>query len=70
MKQQFTAVMKKEGKWWIGWVAEVSGVNSQGATKKELMENLASALSELMQLNREEAIREAGTGYSEEVLAV
>jgi predicted RNase H-like HicB family nuclease len=48
----------------------VSGVNSQGATKKELMENLASALSELMQLNREEAIREAGTGYSEEVLAV
>ncbi len=70
MKQEFTAVVKKDGKWWIGWVAEMSGVNSQGATKKELLENLASALSEMMELNREVALKEAGAGYTEEVLAV
>lgn len=70
MKQEFTAVVKKDGKWWIGWVAEISGVNSQGATKKKLLENLASALSEIMELNRKVALKEAGAGYTEEVLAV
>lgn len=70
MKQEFTAVVKQDGIWWIGWVAEISGVNSQGATKKELLENLTSALSEIMELNREVALKEAGAGYTEEVLAV
>lgn len=68
MNKQFTAVVKKDGEWWIGWVAEVPGVNSQGATKEELMENLASALGEAIEMNRADAIREAGVGCTEELL--
>ena len=70
MKREFNAVIKKCEGWWIGWVQEVPGVNSQGKTRKELIENLQSALSEMMEMNREEALREAGTGYTEVALAV
>ena len=52
MKQSYEAVVAKDGKWWIGWVEDVQGVNSQGRTKKELLENLRSALKEALQMNR------------------
>jgi predicted RNase H-like HicB family nuclease len=48
MNLNYTAVIKQDGKWWIGWVEEVHGVNSQGATREELEENLQSALQEAL----------------------
>ncbi|CAN5470029.1 hypothetical protein BH20ACI1_BH20ACI1_20530 [soil metagenome] len=29
MSQTFTAIIKQGGDWWIGWIEEISGVNSQ-----------------------------------------
>lgn len=52
MKQQFTAVYKKQGGWYLGWVEEVSGVNTQGRTLKETKENLKEALSLILETNR------------------
>jgi len=46
----YTAVIQREGEYWIGWVEEVPGVNSQGATRDELMENLRSALHEALEM--------------------
>jgi predicted RNase H-like HicB family nuclease len=62
----FTAVIQREGKWWIGWVAEIPGVNSQGRTREELLQNLASALGEALEMNRADALA-AVTGEYEEV---
>ena len=63
---RYTAVIQKNEKWWIGWVEEIPGVNSQGATREELMENLLSALEEALKMNRADAL--AGmTGEYEEV---
>jgi predicted RNase H-like HicB family nuclease len=70
MKQPFTAVIKQDGKWWIGWIEEVPGVNSQGRTKKELLGNLRSALAEMLEMNREEALKAAAENYSEESILV
>ncbi|MFH1780783.1 MAG: type II toxin-antitoxin system HicB family antitoxin, partial [Candidatus Nealsonbacteria bacterium] len=44
MARQFTAIYKKSGKWYLGWVEEISGVNAQGKTLKEVKENLKEAL--------------------------
>lgn len=44
MKQQFIAMYKKEGKWYLGWVEEIPGVNTQGRTLNEVKENLKDAL--------------------------
>jgi len=50
---QYTAVIKQDAGWWIGWIEEVPGVNSQGTTREELMQNLRSALTEAIEFNRE-----------------
>ena len=62
---QFTTVIRRDGTWWIGWVEEVSGVNSQGQTREELLENLRSALHEAIEMNREEARSAAGEQFEE-----
>jgi predicted RNase H-like HicB family nuclease len=62
----YTAVVQRDDKWWIGWIEEIPGVNSQGRTRKELLENLASALQEALEMNRTEALA-AATGDYEEV---
>ncbi len=48
----FSAVVQRSGEWWIGWIEEVPGVNSQGATKEELLDNLRDALDEALEMNR------------------
>ena len=49
---------------------EVPGVNSQGRTKEELLENLRSALSEALEMNREEALRAAEADFVEEAISL
>ena len=56
MTASYTAVVQQRGPWWIGWVEEVPGVNSQGGTRDELIENLRSALREAVEMNRAEAL--------------
>jgi hypothetical protein len=34
MKDNYTAVLKKSGEWWIGWIEEVPGVNCQEPTRE------------------------------------
>jgi len=66
MPATYTAVVQQSGEWWIGWVEEVPGVNSQGQTRDELLDNLCDALAEALEMNRAEA-RAAATGAYEEV---
>ena len=47
-----TAVIRRDGEWWIGWIAEVPGVNGQERTIEELRVSLAEALSEALEFNR------------------
>lgn len=44
MKGEFTAVYEKRGRWYVGYVAEIPGVNSQGVTLDEVRRNLGEAL--------------------------
>jgi predicted RNase H-like HicB family nuclease len=66
MAANYTAVVQQQGEWWIGWVEEVPGVNSQGHTREELIDNLEDALREALEMNRAEA-RAAADGTFEEV---
>jgi predicted RNase H-like HicB family nuclease len=66
MSANYTAVIQQDGEWWIGWIEEVPGVNSQGHSREELLDNLRDALEEALEMNRAEA-RAAATGAYEEV---
>lgn len=65
MNTQYTAVVKKEGNWWVGWVEEVPGVNCQEATREALLESLSVTLREALSLNRDDAISAAGDDFEE-----
>lgn len=67
---EYTAVVKHRGEWWIGWIEEVPGVNCQERTHEELMQSLAEALSEALELNRQDALAAAGDDYFEEKVVV
>ncbi|OGI61109.1 hypothetical protein A2814_02115 [Candidatus Nomurabacteria bacterium RIFCSPHIGHO2_01_FULL_38_19] len=54
MKQsrKFTAVYKKSGRWYSGWIEEIPGVNTQGKTLAETKSNLKEALLLILETNR------------------
>jgi len=66
----YTAILKQDGDFWIGWVEEVPGVNAQEKTKKALLASLKEILREALEFNREEARQAAETGYIEEPIMV
>ena len=59
MENQFTGVFEKVGKWWIGYVEELPGANTQGKTMDEVRENLKEAVRLILETNRDLARREA-----------
>jgi hypothetical protein len=70
MNSTFTAVVKQDGDWWIGWTEEVPGVNCQERTRDGLIDSLTVNLREALDLNREDALAAAGDLYPEETIAV
>ncbi len=51
MSNEYTAIIKKDGDWWVGWVQEISGANAQERTKKELLLSLKEAVKDIMDVN-------------------
>lgn len=70
MQGSYTAVIKKSGGWWIGWIEEIPGVNCQERTKRGLMESLRVTLREAIRLNRRDARKAAGRDFEEERIAL
>ena len=60
MSNTYTAVVKQDGDWWIGWIEEVPGVNCQEASRAELLESLKTTLREALEFNKQDAIDAAG----------
>ena len=67
---RYTALLKRSGDWWIGWVQEIPGVNAQERTKEELLTSLRVALREAIEFNREDARKAADSDYIEEPIAL
>jgi predicted RNase H-like HicB family nuclease len=70
MANTYTAITKKDGEWWIGWIEEVPGVNCQEKSQEELIESLKVTLKEAIEFNRQEAIKAAEPDYQEAPLSV
>lgn len=70
MHGTYTAILKENEGWWIGWIEEIPGVNAQEKTKAELLASLREILTEALEFNREEARNAASGNYAEELLTV
>lgn len=53
-QSSWTAIVGQEDGWWIGWIAEVPGVNAQERTREELLDTLVDVLREALELNRQD----------------
>ncbi len=65
MDTGFTAIIRPDEDWWIGWIQEVPGVNAQERTRDELVESLTEALKDIIELNREDARKQIAGDYEE-----
>jgi len=57
MKNEFTAIIERDGDWFIAFCPEIPGANGQGRTKDEARESLAAAIELILQDRREDALR-------------
>ncbi len=67
---EYTAVVKRSGEWWIGWIEEVPGVNCQERTHQALRQSLVETLTEALEFNRRDALAAAGDDYQEEKVVI
>lgn len=51
----FSAIVIRDGEWWVGWVAEMPGVNAQEHDRDELLVSLREALFQALDRNRDDA---------------
>jgi predicted RNase H-like HicB family nuclease len=65
---QYTALVKQEGDWWIGWIEEIPGVNCQEATREELLDTLRVTLEEAIAMNRQDALDAASGSYEKAIV--
>ena len=70
MNTKYTALIKKEGDWWVGWIEEVPGVNCQERSHDELIESLRVTLKEALEFNRKDALSTAGSDFQEEKISI
>jgi len=59
MHNEFTAIIERDGEWYIAYCPEIPGANGQGKTKEEARESLAEAIALILEDRREEGLRGA-----------
>jgi predicted RNase H-like HicB family nuclease len=57
MHNEFTAIVERDGDWYIAYCAEVPGANGQGKTKKECLASLREAIHLILEDRREDTLR-------------
>ncbi|MHB1699988.1 MAG: type II toxin-antitoxin system HicB family antitoxin [Acidobacteriaceae bacterium] len=57
MHNEFTAVIERDGEWFVGWSPEIPGANGQGHSVEECRESLAAAIALILQDRREDGLR-------------
>ena len=59
MKNEFTAVVERDGDWYIAYCPEIPGANGQGRTVEESRASLADAIALILEDRREDGLRGA-----------
>lgn len=57
MANEFTAVIERDGEWYIAYCPEIPGANGQGKTKEEARQSLAEAIALILEDRREDGLR-------------
>ena len=70
MTNQFTAIVERDGEWFIAFCPELPGANGQGKSKDECLENLKEAIALILEDRREEGLRGVPEDAIQEIVTV
>jgi len=57
MRNEFSAIVERDGDWHIAYCPEIPGANGQGKTKEECLASLAGAIELILEDRRQDALR-------------
>jgi len=70
MHNEFTAIIERDGDWYIAYCLEIPGANGQGHTLEECRQNLAEAITLILEDRRQDALRGLPDDAIREVVVV
>jgi len=57
MRNEFTAVVERDGRWYIAYCLEIPGANGQGKTKAAALKSLSDAIALILEDRRKDGLR-------------
>jgi predicted RNase H-like HicB family nuclease len=70
MHNEFTAVVERDGDWFIAYCLEIPGANGQGRSREECLKSLAEAIALVLEDRREDGLRGVPEDAIREVVTV
>ena len=70
MRNEFTAVIEQDERWYIAYCPEIPGVSGQGRTEAEARKSLAEAIALILDDRRKERLRGVPPEATRETVAL
>jgi predicted RNase H-like HicB family nuclease len=70
VRNEFTAVIERDGEWFIAYSLEIPGANGQGKTKAEALASLKDAIALILEDRREDGLRGVPNDAEHEIVVV
>jgi predicted RNase H-like HicB family nuclease len=70
MRNEFTAIVERDGPWYVAYCAEVPGANGQGKSRDECLANLREAIALILEHRRDESLRSLPPDAMQELVVV
>ncbi len=70
MHNEFTAIIERDGEWFVAYCPEIPGANGQGRTKDEARQSLAEAIALILEDRREDGLRAVPPDASRETVTI
>lgn len=70
MHNEFTAIIERDGEWFIAYCPEIPGANGQGKTKAEAIKSLSEAIDLILADRREDALRGLPAEAERDIVAI
>jgi predicted RNase H-like HicB family nuclease len=69
MRNEFTALVERDGRWYIAYCPEIPGANGRGKTKAAALKSLAGAINLILEDRRKDGLRGVlATAHREKVV--
>ncbi len=56
MRNEFTAIIERDGEWFVSWTREIPGANGQGRAVEECRASLGAAIRLILEDREESAV--------------